>query len=150
MKRKSLLIIFLLALLGLTAIWVDAFDNIYWNFEDSLEYQFNENSIKVEDGVAELIQTDNWFNSQWIYRKKIVITNSNETLNDFQLKFVLNSDNFDFTKALGDGRDIRITQYDGVTILPFWLEEYSAVSSSGIVWFKAPQLVNGENNFYIY
>lgn len=150
MKRKSLLIIFLIALLGLTAIWVDAFDNIYWNFENSLEYQFDENSIKIEDGIAELVQTDNWFDSQWIYRKKIIITNSNETLNDFQLKFVLNSDNFDFTKALGDGRDIRITQDDGVTILPFWLEEYSAVSSSGIVWFKAPQLVNGENNFYIY
>lgn len=121
-----------------------------WDLQTSSDYQFDANVIEVASGTASLKGRTDWLDSAWAYRKKTTINNATGTLTDFQVKVVLNSGNFDFAKANSNGSDIRITADDGVTPLPYWLEEYSAVDSAGIVWFKVASLPQGESDFYIY
>lgn len=59
--------------------------------------------------------------ADWLYRAKITIdhTKIDSDLTDFVDTVVLDSGNFDFTKARSDGYDIRFTSDDGNTLLSY-------------------------------
>jgi len=92
-----------------------------------------------------------WLGS-WSYRKKITITNSSSSdVTDYQVDIVLDSSNFDFSKANSDGSDIRFTSDDGQTPLSYWIESWDSANSKAKVWVKVPSIpANSSVDIYMY
>jgi hypothetical protein len=88
----------------------------------------------------------------FLFKREIVIDNSGGTeLADHQVKIVLTSSNFDFSKAQADGRDIRFLDSDDVTPLDFWTESWDSASQTATVWVKVPLIPAGAGKtLFIY
>ena len=89
----------------------------------------------------------------WTYRKKITIDELkvDADLVDFPVLVKLTSANFDFTKALSTGYDIRFTSSDGTTLLKYERERHDSVNSLAEYWVKIPSVSGTVNTeFYIY
>lgn len=98
-------------------------------------------------GTAGLVQlagtppADSWLGSGWLYRKQLSLQNSTgQALTNFPLAVVLNSTNFDFTKAKTDGSDIRFTDSNGSTLLSYEIEHWDNVAQIATLWVKVPQI----------
>ncbi len=94
-----------------------------------------------------------WFDLNWHYRQPIVITNnSTETLTNYQVLIALNGDNFDFSNAEANGKDVRFTQSDGVTLIDYWIEgsSWDKTGQSAYVWVEIPTLAPGNTTIYLY
>ena len=74
--------------------------------------------------IIECSFSQGWFDTAWSYQRAVTIENSNNPniLVDYQVRVSLDSSNFDFSKALADGADLRVTDEDGITSLLFWIE----------------------------
>ncbi len=61
-----------------------------------------------------------WYNNAWKYRRTINVDNTaNLTdLTSFQVKISLTNANLHFTRPLADGSDLRVTDADGVSLIP--------------------------------
>ena len=71
-----------------------------------------------------------WFNDAWSYRRPVSISNGcGEEVTDYQVLVTLDSSSFDFTLPPGDGSDLRVTNGDGVTLIPFWIEEWDSAGA---------------------
>ncbi len=82
--------------------------------------------------------------SEWSYYKPINITeNTGTDLVNYTVKIVLNSTNFDFSKANPDGSDIRFVLSDGVTVLDYWIEKWDSTNEQAVIWVKIPRLPGG-------
>ncbi len=83
-----------------------------------------------------------WDASRWQHRVAVAVDNSagKSPLSDYQVKVILNSTNFDFTKTLPDGRDLRFTDADGKTLLPHWIQQYDAPNKRAVVWVRVPDV----------
>lgn len=95
---------------------------------------------------------DSWYNTSWLYRKKLIIDNSAqaENLTDFPVLVKLNSSRFDFALAQSAGQDIRFTDSNGTTLLSYEIESYDSSSSSANIWVKVPQIDASSSTDYIY
>jgi len=69
------------------------------------------------------------------YIRPIFIEGTQEDLRDYQVRIVLNKNNFSLDKCRIDGSDIRFRDETG-RILPYWVELWN--SSQAIVWCKVP------------
>lgn len=78
-----------------------------------------------------------WYNPNWSSRNLVLIDNSNnsDSLYDFQVKVDVPY----FPEMQPDFDDIRFTTDDGITIIPYWVEEYSD-SNYAIAWVKVPEI----------
>ena len=87
----------------------------------------------------------------WSYRRQITITeNSGFDLSSFQVKIVLTPTNFDYSHVNTDGSDIRFTLSDGVTTIPYWIEDWNYGGTS-IIWVKVPSIpASGTATIYMY
>ncbi len=141
---------------GDTAI-VKVYKTLVWIVSDYLNfsrcYLYNTIIVNKTGGDAYVTlkhkQTSNWLNG-WSYRRPIYIQeNSGNTLTDYQIKVVLNSTNFDFSKAKPDGSDIRFTDSDGLTLLNYWIEKWNSTNQQAVIWIKVP-LINASENKTIY
>ena len=120
----------------------------------------SDESVKYDDNdyyiVDSAVRDSNWLEEPgvgaWGYRKPIIIVErSGKTLTDFPVKIELNSSNFDFNKAKPDGSDIRFTLDDGITEIPFYIEEWDSVNEKATVWVKIPEIpANGQVKIYMY
>ena len=82
--------------------------------------------------------------SQWKYYKKIVIKeNTGHDLTDYTIPIILNSTNFDFTKAKPDGSDIRFITPEN-KILNYWIQYWNSTVKKALIWIKL-NLTGGEN-----
>ena len=82
--------------------------------------------------------------SDWQYYKPIRITErTGGDLVDYTVRIVLDSTNFDFSRAKSDGSDIRFLDSDNTTLLDYWIEKWDPVSQEAIVWVKIPLLPGG-------
>ncbi|MHC1577317.1 MAG: DUF2341 domain-containing protein [Candidatus Methanospirareceae archaeon] len=90
-----------------------------------------------------------WWNSSWKYRRTITIQSDSE-LTDFQVLVVLDSTNFDFSKAKSDGGDVRFVDEDDATKLSYWIEEWDAAAETAKIWVKVPSIPAGNKTIYIY
>uniref|UniRef100_A0A7V3N5V3 DUF2341 domain-containing protein n=1 Tax=candidate division CPR3 bacterium TaxID=2268181 RepID=A0A7V3N5V3_UNCC3 len=91
--------------------------------------------------------------SPWLYRKKITIdeTKVDADLTDFPVLVKLTSTNFNFSKALSTGYDIRFTSSDGTTLLKYERERHDATNQVAEYWVKIPSVSGTVNtDFYIY
>lgn len=97
-----------------------------------------------------------WYDNAWIYRKPITVQSSEVTadLTDFPVYLdmsLLAGDNF-FTEVRADGADIRITESDGVTELPYELVDINTGAETGELHFKVNGTLSSgsDTSFYIY
>ena len=75
-----------------------------------------------------LLTAQGWYDTDWSYRNQVSVSYpvgvTGATLTGYQVKISLTGGiggNFDFTKALSGGGDIRFTAADGITLIPFWI-----------------------------
>ena len=89
-----------------------------------------------------------WWNSSWLYRKSIVLKeNSGTTLSGYEVNFIVS---FASSKMNATFSDLRFTDQDKLTPLPFWIESYNA-SSAASVWVKVPAIsASGTRTIYMY
>ena len=89
--------------------------------------------------------------SGWQYCANINIDNTgnSENLTDYQVKIVLDSSNFDFSKANPDGSDIRFLDSDNNTPLSYWIEEWDSANEKATIWVKVPS-IPASSNYIIY
>ena len=89
----------------------------------------------------------------WNYRRTVTIDNtSGSALTDYQVKIDLSglTDPFIFGNANSDGSDVRITSDDGVTEIPFWIEEWNVSLMQAIIWVKVPSIPTSGATVYLY
>jgi len=98
-----------------------------------------------------------WLNPAWDYRKKITFDNTSAslgvtatTLTDFPVLLKLTTSNFDFSKAKSAGEDIRITDSDGTTQLPYEIEKWDSVGQVAYIWTKVPVIDADSANDFVY
>ncbi len=86
----------------------------------------------------------------WQFRRTITVDNPCQTdLIDYQVQISLGSD-FDFSKALPGGEDIRVTLDDGTTVIASWVETWDDVGMIGSIWTKVPSLPAAGTVLYLY
>ncbi|HOT16760.1 MAG TPA: DUF2341 domain-containing protein [Bacteroidales bacterium] len=106
---------------------------------------------------VEFMSGQGWYGSDWQYRMPVTVSNPGSThLSSFQVQIILTGGtggNFDFTRALSDGSDIRVTSDNGVTLIPFWLETWAAHAEdprTDTIWVKVPNIPAEGTTVYIY
>ena len=67
--------------------------------------------LLVAPNVTKASSGSGWWNTDWKYRRPISL-NPATPESDYQVKVVLTSDNFNYSKANPDGSDIRFCQAD--------------------------------------
>jgi len=94
------------------------------------------------NGEQKTSQEAKWDSSRWQQRIAVRVDNTagKSPLSHDQVRVVLSSTNFDFTKAQGDGRDLRFTDADGKTLLAYWIEQYHASAEEAVVWVRVPDV----------
>ena len=97
-------------------------------------------------GDVKLATRSDWYNASWTRRCPATITNNTgTTLSEYQVRVVVSYD----SDMRGDFADIRITNSDGITSLPYWIQSYIA-STSAIFWIKVPSIPSGAKTIYMY
>lgn len=93
-----------------------------------------------------------WFDLAWGSRRSLRISNSGATaLTDYQVRIELTAANFNFAAALSDGADLRVSGEDGVTLLPYWLQDYDASGQHAVLWVRVPLIpAGGGVNLFLY
>jgi len=91
-----------------------------------------------------------WYDLNWLYRRPIVLTNQCGTpLTDYQILISLDN-SFDFANANSDGSDIRVTDADGTTLIPFWIENWDPGNQQAEIWIKTSNIPAGGSTAYLY
>lgn len=115
----------------------------------SVYLQLNELSLPSERGTkSDTLATkpeDNqlfttsavWWNSSWLMRNQINISNPISVLTDYQIEIALNQMNFNYSNTQANGADIRFVADDSLTELSFWIENWNSTGTSTI-WVKIP------------
>ncbi|MBU1767606.1 MAG: DUF2341 domain-containing protein [Candidatus Omnitrophica bacterium] len=94
-----------------------------------------EDAYRIEDFVFPL----SWWDEDWIFRKPLTFNKFSlgEGLDDFPVMVKLTPSNFDYTKSTG--ADIRFIDADGITELPYEIEEW-VDNDTSIIWVKVPNI----------
>lgn len=86
----------------------------------------------------------------WGYRCPVTVSNTcGEELTDHQVLVLLDA-SFNFTEAEADGGDIRFTDTDGETLIPFWIEEWNPAGTMAGLWVRIPSLPPAGTMIYLY
>ncbi len=87
-----------------------------------------------------------WYDAAWPYRRPIDVSNPcGEATTDYQVQVTLDSG----TIPPGDGSDVRIAADDGVTPIPFWIEEWENDLHASI-WIKVSSIPLEGTSVYMY
>ncbi|MCK5560496.1 MAG: DUF2341 domain-containing protein, partial [Thermoplasmata archaeon] len=94
---------------------------------------------------------NNWWNGSWEYRQKLTFNNSgqSEDLLYFPVLVVLNTSNFEYSKAKADGIDLRFIDTYGVTELNYHIEEWNTAGNS-YVWVNVTEITASSSTGYIW
>lgn len=86
----------------------------------------------------------------WQYRRSVMVSNPcGEALTGHQVRIDLDS-SFDFAQALPDGADLRVTEADGTTSLPFWIEQWDSIAERAAFWVALSSLPPAGITVYLY
>ena len=87
----------------------------------------------------------------WEWQRSVTINNtSGSALSDYQISINLNNSNFNFNNAIADGGDLRVTSSDGVTEIPFWIEDWDKTAQQATIWVKVPSIPTTGDSIYLY
>lgn len=98
--------------------------------------------------VVSAILSD-WYSQNWKFRRPAAINNSCGTLTDYQVLITLDN-TFDFTKPKSDGSDIRVTNINGTSLIPYWIETWDVAAKLARIWIKMPSIPTGGTTAYLY
>ncbi|MDD3284777.1 MAG: DUF2341 domain-containing protein, partial [Patescibacteria group bacterium] len=147
-KNIKLLIVFFL--LSIFFFSVNAETSV-WTFDNSSDYNFDSEKIEFSSGAVQLKIKSDWYNRDWKYRKPIIITNSELTLTNYQIRVDLSNINFDFSKTSTTLSDIIFTDSDGTTALDYWIENLDNTGvSTSTIWVEIPNIPNPYKTIYMY
>jgi len=92
-----------------------------------------------------------WWNSNWLYRQKIIFNNSSssENLDNFPVLVKLNSSRVNYNQTQNSGQDIRLVDADGATLLAHEIEKWDE-SGDSYVWVKVPRIDASSNTDHIW
>ncbi|MHA2402198.1 MAG: DUF2341 domain-containing protein [Candidatus Kariarchaeaceae archaeon] len=107
--------------------------------------------IQIRDGPGGGEAEPGWWNENWSYRKKLTFDNTeqSEALVNFSVLVVLNSSNFDYSKAKLDGSDLRFIDTDNVTELTYHIEDWNT-SGNSYIWVNVPHIAANSDTDYIW
>jgi len=91
--------------------------------------------------------------SGWAHRKRLKVpyTKIDDNLTDFPVLVKLTSANFDFSKALSNGYDIRFTLDDSTTLLSYERERHDSANQKAEYHVKIPSVSStADTYFYMY
>ena len=126
---------------------VNIYKTLTWIVSDYENFSMCElHNTQIVDDYVRLKSNVSWLNG-WKFRRVVEIQ-SERDLEDYQIKVVLNSKNFDFSKVREDGCDIRFTDSDGVTLLNYWIERWD-YGDEAVIWVKVPS-ISRTKKIYIY
>lgn len=88
----------------------------------------------------------------WRDRRELLLNNvaSTQNLVNFPLLVHLTSANFNFLRVQPNGQDVRFTDSDGTTLLPYEIERWDQAGREAWVWVKVPQIDAGSTSDKIY
>ncbi len=99
-------------------------------------------------GIAVATASD-WL-GEWDYRRPVSILNQCAGPQAGYPAMLKIDGSFDFSRARGDGGDIRFALPDGTTLLPFWIEDWNVADETGCLWFRMPVLTGDDTLVYMY
>ncbi len=91
--------------------------------------------VYVATAYSSTSSPENWYNPSWLKRREVTIDNSlnpNE-LTGYQVQLTVEYD----SDMISDFSDLRFTDSDGQSLIPYWIESY-VPSDSAVVWMRAP------------
>ncbi len=100
-------------------------------------------------------KAETWLNG-WTFRTPIVIDNTSGDATNYQAKLILQGNSqtepnyIDFSKIKSDGSDIRITNSDKSTLLPYFIEKWDTVLKNGIIWVNLPTITAQTADYYLF
>ena len=103
-------------------------------------------------GIQEA-RAQNWYNSNWSFRKAITISNAQVTadLTNFPVLVNLASDTDLTADAQNDGDDILFTSSDGTTKLDHEIEKFDGTTGELVAWVEVPSLTDATDTvLYMY
>ncbi|HEX2955281.1 MAG TPA: DUF2341 domain-containing protein [Chitinispirillaceae bacterium] len=93
-------------------------------------------------------------NPHWTGHQEIVLNTTasgadiQDTVVDFPVLIRLNSGNFDFSKAAGNGDDLRFTTSDGKPLV-YEIEKWDSVSQQAAIWVKVDTIPGNNSDQFI-
>jgi hypothetical protein len=125
-----------------------AFTSTLWNQTTQVDFNagvLSNVDIATSPGDVKLAVKSDWYNTAWSRRIPITINNPGSGLSDYQVKVQVTYDSdmqvyFD---------DIRFTTVNGITLLSYWRESFTA-SVSAVFWVKVPSVPTGNSTVYMY
>ena len=149
--------------LSATAVSVPTSGTLLFNGDGSFTYTPNQGFTGVDsftyvannghfnsNAATVTIAISGWMDQNWGDRRSVSISNPcGGTCSNYQVHITLDS-SFDFSKALPDGGDLRVSASDGSTLIPFWIESWDAVAKQASLWVKVPTIPSGGTIIYLY
>ncbi len=108
--------------------------------------------ISGEGGATAFVEVSISKSGGWRYVRQVTIQNTlMEDLNDYQVKIVLDSTNFNFSHAQPDGSDILFYDPRTSSILPYWIESWDPVAQEAVIWVRIPNIpASSETTILLY
>ncbi len=96
--------------------------------------------------------TSGWYDTEWLYRKKITIDNTkvDDDLTDFPVLVATTADSDLVSYAQSDGDDILFTSSDGTTKLSHEIELYASSTGELVAWVKSDLASTTDTEIYMY
>ena len=150
MNKKINLILFSVLLISSFAYVNLTYGSVHtWDFTNSSDYSFDVSKLNVSSGEAKMksVSTPTWYNDSWAYRKKITIdkTKVPSTLTNFPVLVQRTDLDWKDTShggsvARADGYDFVFTDADGITMLNYEVEKYTASTGELVAWVNLPSV----------
>jgi len=132
-----------------------------WPFDTPGNYNYDSNKIEVISGYAQLKNSapSNWWDSNYIYRQQITITNNNISALPSGYSVDISLDHYSLVsagKSLSSGDDVRIVYWNGSSNVELDRVNETVWNTNGTnadIWFKTQASIAGsgtDNNYYVY
>lgn len=108
---------------------------------DSFTYRVNDGTVNSNTATVSITiqDLDHWFDTAWLYRRRIHINNQNfGALTNFPVMVKLDSSRIDYSKTKSGGADLRFADLNG-NLLSYEIERWNTTGTS-IVWVKIPSI----------
>ena len=87
----------------------------------------------------------------WGFRQEITLTNAGSSRTDYSVRLSLDPSNVEFWQHIeSDGRSIHLTESNGYTSLPFFLDYFDYGSQRAVLHVRLSSLPAGDTTIYLY
>lgn len=95
---------------------------------------------------------DDWFDSDWLYRKPLTISAANVVQDEVAFPVLVSTSDASLAElALATGYDLVFTAADGVTGIPFEIERWENGTGTLVAWVRVASLSGSEDTLvYLY